>query len=190
MGTIDTSEFRKGLKIEMDSVPWEIIDFQHVKPGKGAAFVTTRIKNLIRGNTIDKTFRSGDVVGEADCEEVQCDFLYNDGSNWHFMNKESYEQFEVAADSVGESRYFLIDNSSCSVLMHNNKPIQIYPPNFVVMRLTDCDPAVQGNTATGATKVVTTETGYKVAVPLFITITDKLKIDTRDGGRFIERAGK
>ena len=130
------------------------------------------------------------MVGEADCEEVQCDFLYNDGSNWHFMNKESYEQFEVAADSVGESRYFLIDNSSCSVLMHNNKPIQIYPPNFVVMRLTDCDPAVQGNTAIGATKVVTTETGYKVAVPLFITITDKLKIDTRDGGRFIERAGK
>jgi len=189
MATIDTSEFRKGLKIDLDGVPWEIIEFQHVKPGKGAAFVTTRIKNLIRGNTIDKTFRSGDVVGEADCEEVQCDYLYNDGANWFFMNQESFEQFEVALDSVGDARYFLIDGARVSVLLYKGKAIQIYPPTFIVVKLTDCDPAVAGNTATGATKLVTTETGYKVAVPLFITIDDKLRIDTRDG-RFVERAGK
>lgn len=189
MATIDTSEFRKGLKIELDGVPWEIVDFQHVKPGKGSAFVTTRIKNLVRGNTIDRTFRSGDQVDIPDIEEVPCDYLYNDGSLWFFMNNETYEQFEVPLDAMGDARYFLIDGAKCSVLLYKARAIQIYPPNFVVVKLTDCDPAVQGNTATGATKLVTTETGYKVAVPLFINIDDKLKIDTRDG-RFVERAGK
>lgn len=189
MGTIDTAQFKKGLKFVMDGAPWEIVDFQHVKPGKGSAFVTTRIKNLIKGNTIDKTFRSGDQVQEADCEEVVCDYLYNDGEHWFFMNQATFEQFEVPVDSVGDARNFLIDNSKVSVLLYNNKPIQIMPPNFIVAKLIDCDPAVAGNTATGATKIVTIETGYKLAVPLYITIEDQLQIDTRDG-RYVNRAAK
>lgn len=189
MGMIDTSQFRKGLKIEIDDAPWEIVDFQHVKPGKGSAFVRTRIKNLLTGNTIDKTFRSGDTVGEADCEEIQCDYLYNDGEHWFFMNNASFEQFEVQADSVGDSKNFLVENLKVAVLLYKNRPIQIVPPNFIISKLIDCDPAVQGNTATGATKLVVLETGYKVAVPLYITIDDVLKIDTRDG-KYVERANK
>ncbi len=189
MGMIDTSEFRKGLKIEIDGVPWEIVEFQHVKPGKGSAFVRTRIKNLLTENTIEKTFRSGDTVGEADCEEINCDYLYNDGSNWYFMNQASFEQFEVPEESVGSAKNFLVENLKVAVLLYKGKPIQIVPPNFIISKLIDCDPAVAGNTATGATKLVTLETGYKVAVPLYITIDDVLKIDTRDG-RYVERANK
>jgi elongation factor P len=189
MGMIDTSAFRKGLKIEIDDAPWSIVEFQHVKPGKGSAFVRTRIKNLLTNNTIDRTFRSGDTVGEADCEEISCDYLYNDGANWFFMNQESYEQFEVALDAVGDAKDFLIDGNKCSVLLYKNRPIAIEVANFITAKLIDCDPAVAGNTAQGATKLVTTETGYKVAVPLYITINDVLKIDTRDG-RYVERVNK
>ena len=111
MGMIDTSQFRKGLKIEIDDAPWEIVDFQHVKPGKGSAFVRTRIKNLLTANTIDKTFRSGDTVGEADCEEIQCDYLYNDGEHWFFMNNATFEQFEVLETAAGDAS---IDYSGAS----------------------------------------------------------------------------
>lgn len=186
MATIDTSAFRKSLKIEIDDAPWEIVEFQHVKPGKGSAFVRTRIKNLLTNNTIDKTFRSGDTVGVADCEEITCDYLYNDGSNWFFMNQASFEQFEVGVDSVGDARNFLIDGNKCNVLLYKGRPIAIEVQNFITAKLIDCDPAVAGNTAQGATKLVTIETGYKVAVPLYITIDDVLKIDTRDG-RYVER---
>lgn len=189
MASIDTSEFRKGLKIEIDGQPWEIVEFQHVKPGKGSAFVRTRIKNLLTNNTIDKTFRSGDRVDVAQCEEIQATYMYNDGSHWYFMNQESFEQFEVPVEAVGDAKNFLIENLKVGVLLYNGKAIAIDLPNFIVAKITHCEPATAGNTAQGATKLVTIETGYNVAVPLYISETDILKIDTRDG-RYVERANK
>jgi elongation factor P len=183
---IDTAEFRKSLKIEIDGVPWEIVEFQHVKPGKGSAFVRTRIKNLLTNNTIDKTFRSGDVVDAAECEEIECSFMYREGENFHFMNQESYESFEVPAEAVGDAANFLTENLKVSVLLHKGKAIAIELPNFIIAKITHCEPGVAGNTAQGATKNVTIETGYNVQVPLYISETDVLKIDTRDG-RYVER---
>ncbi len=186
---IDTSEFKKSLKFEMDNSPWEIVDFQHVKPGKGSAFVRTRIKNLITNNTIDKTFRSGDKVDQAECEEIECSFMYNDGVTFHFMNQENFESFEVPPEAVGDAAHFLTENLKVSILLWRGKAIAIELPNFIVAKITHCEPGVAGNTAQGATKLVTIETGYNVSVPLYIAETDILKIDTRDG-RYVERANK
>lgn len=184
----DTAQFKKGLKIEIDDQPWEIVDFQHVKPGKGAAFVRTRIKNLLSNNTIDKTFRSGDKVGVPQCEEIGCAFLYSDAA-FHFMNKESFETFEVPPEAVGDAANYLTENLNVSILMFRGKAIAIELPNFITAKITECEPGVAGNTAQGATKLVTIETGYKVQVPLYISENDVLKIDTRDG-RYVERANK
>ena len=183
--TIDTSEFKKGLKFEMDGGPWEIVDFQHVKPGKGSAFVRTRIKNLLTNNVIDKTFRSGDKVDQAECEEIDATFLYFDGA-YHFMNSESFETFEVSDTAVGDSKNFLTENLKVEILLYNGRAIAIELPNFIIAKITECEPAIAGNTAQGATKLVTVETGYKLQVPLYITEADVLKIDTRDG-RYVER---
>ena len=184
----DTSQFRKGLKIEIDDQPWEIVDFQHVKPGKGSAFVRTRIKNLLTNNTIDRTFRSGDKVGTPQCEELECEYLYYDGA-FHFMNQESFESFDIPAEAVGDNKNFLIENLKVSILMFRGKAIAIELPNFIVAKITHCEPGVAGNTAQGATKLVTIETGYNVQVPLYIQASDVLKIDTRDG-RYVERVNQ
>jgi len=186
---IDTAQFKKGLKIEIEDQPWEIVDFQHVKPGKGSAFVRTRIKNLLTNNTIDRTFRSGDKVGVPECEEIECDFMYNDGAAFHFMNKESFESFEVPPEAVGDNANFLVENLKVGILMFRGKAIAIELPNFIVAKITHCEPGVAGNTAQGATKLVTVETGYNVQVPLYIQATDVLKIDTRDG-RYVERVNE
>ncbi len=187
--SIDTSEFRKGLKIEIEGSPWEIVEFQHVKPGKGAAIVRTRIKNLLSNNTIDRTFRSGDRCDLAECEEIECSFMYNDGTSFHFMNQESFESFEVPPEAVGDAANFLTENLKVSILLFKGKAIAIELPNFIVAKITHCEPGVAGNTAQGATKAVTVETGYSVQVPLYISENDVLKIDTRDG-RYVERVNK
>jgi elongation factor P len=187
--TIDTSEFKKGLKIEIDGSPWSIVDFQHVKPGKGSAFVRTRIKNLLTNNTIDRTFRSGDKVELAECEEIEASFMYNDGGSFHFMNQETFESFEVPPEAVGDNKNFLTENLKVGILFFKGKAIAIDLPNFIVAKITFCEPGVAGNTAQGATKLVTIETGYNVQVPLYIAETDVLKIDTRDG-HYVERMNK
>lgn len=183
----DTSQFRRGLKILIDTVPWQIVEFQHVKPGKGGAFVRTRIKNLKTAQVIDRTFRSGDKVGIPDIDDVDAQYLYSDGADFHFMNTESYESFAVPADAVGDAASFLIENDTVSILMFEGRAIDIQLPIFIVANITVCEPAVAGNTAQGATKPVTIETGHIVHVPLYVQETDRLKIDTRDG-KFVERA--
>lgn len=184
----DTSQFRKGLKIEIEAQPWEIVDFQHVKPGKGSAFVRTRIKNLLTNNTIDRTFRSGDKVDIPNCEEIQAVYQYFDGA-FHFMNLESFESLEVEPAAIGDAKNFLTENLNVAILLFRGRTIAIDLPNFITAKITHCQPAVQGNTAQGATKPVTVETGYVVQVPLYITEKDVLKIDTRDG-RYVERVAR
>jgi elongation factor P len=182
----DTSAFRKNLKIEIDDVPWVIVDFQHVKPGKGSAIVRTRLRNLITGQVVDRTFRSGDKVGTPDLEEFDATFLYHDGELFHFMNQVSFEQIGLDDDAVGDARNYLVEQLPVSLLMFRGRPIGIDLPNFITAEITYCEPGVAGNTAQGATKPVTISTGYVLQVPLYINETDRLKIDTRTGD-FVER---
>jgi len=180
-GVIDTSEFRKGLKIEVDGEPYEIVDFQHVKPGKGAAFVRTTIRSLLSGRVLQPTFKSGDKVGRPDIEEREMQYLYKQGDDYYFMDTRSYEQTFLGDAVLGESKNFLKENINASVLFYNGKPIGVSLPNSVDLRVAKCDPGVRGDTVSGALKPAMLETGYTVQVPLFINEGDVLKIDTRDG---------
>lgn len=180
-GVIDTSEFRKGLKIEVDGEPYEIIDFQHVKPGKGSAFTRTTIKNLITGRTLQPTMKSGDKVGKPDIEEKEMQYLYRQGDEFYFMDTKNYEQTFMGEKVLGESKNFLKENINASVLFYNGKAIGVSVPNSVDLIVTKCDPGMRGDTVSGATKPAVLETGYQVNVPLFINEGDVLKIDTRDG---------
>jgi elongation factor P len=178
---IDTTDFRKGLKIEVEGDPFEIIEFQHVKPGKGGAFVRTRIKSLLTGNTLDRTFRAGDKVGRPDIDEREMQYLYAQGDEYYFMDSRSYEQTFITAEILGEARNFLKENIVVSVLLYRGKALGVSLPNTVDLKVTTCDPGVRGDTVSGATKPATMETGYVVNVPLFINEGDVLRIDTRTG---------
>ena len=180
-GVIDTSEFRKGLKIEIDNEPFEIVEFQHVKPGKGSAFVRTSIRSLLTGRVLQPTFKSGDKVGRPDIEEKEMQFLYKQGDDYYFMDTRNYEQTFLGEKVLGDSRNFLKENIEASVLFYNGKPLGLSLPNSVDLKVTKCDPGIRGDTVSGALKPATLETGYVVNVPLFINEGDVLKIDTRDG---------
>jgi elongation factor P len=180
-GVIDTSEFRKGLKIEIDGEPFEIVEFQHVKPGKGSAFVRTSIRSLLTGRVLQPTFKSGDKVGRPDIEEKEMQFLYKQGEDHYFMDTRSYEQTFINEKVLGEQRSFLKENVNASILFYNGKAIGVSLPNSVDLRVVKCDPGVRGDTVSGALKPAVLETGYQVQVPLFINEGDILKIDTRDG---------
>jgi elongation factor P len=180
-GVYDTSEFRKGLKIEVDGEPFEILDFQHVKPGKGSSFTRTTIKSLISGRQLQPTFKSGDKVGVPDIEEKEMQFLYHQGDEYHFMEQKTFEQTFLTEAILGESKNFLKENINCSVLFYNGKALGVSLPNSVELKVVKCDPGVRGDTVSGAQKPATLETGYQVNVPLFINEGDVLKIDTRDG---------
>jgi len=181
-----TNDFRKGLKIEMDGEPYIIVEAQHVKPGKGAAFVKTRIKSLISGNVQDINFRSGDKVDEPNLEEKEMQFLYNEGEEYHFMDQSTYEQVMIPKDQLGEASDYMMENMQVYVLFHNDKPIGVEVPNFVELKVTYTEPGVRGDTAQGATKPATLETGKTVQVPLFIEEGEVLRIDTRSG-EYVER---
>ncbi|MBI3180848.1 MAG: elongation factor P [Myxococcales bacterium] len=180
-GVIDTSEFRKGLKIEVDGEPYEIVEFQHVKPGKGSAFVRTSIRSLLSGRVLQPTFKSGDKVGKPDIEEKEMQFLYRQGDEFYFMDTKTYEQTFLTEHVLGEGKNFLKENVNASVLFYNGKAIGVSLPNSVDLRVVKCDPGIRGDTVSGATKPATLETGFVVSVPLFINEGDILKIDTRDG---------
>jgi elongation factor P len=180
-GVIDTSDFRKGLKIEVDGEPFEIIEFQHVKPGKGSAFVRTSIKSLLSGRVLQPTFKSGDKVGKPDIDEREMQFLYRQGDEFYFMDTKNYEQTFVGEKVLGDSKSFLKENLNASILFYNGKAIGVSLPNSVDLVVKKCDPGVRGDTVSGATKPAELETGYQVNVPLFINEGDVLKIDTRDG---------
>jgi elongation factor P len=180
-GVYDTSEFRKGLKIEIDGEPFEILDFQHVKPGKGSSFTRTTIKSLLSGRQLQPTLKSGDKVGRPDIEEKDMQYLYAQGEEFHFMEQKTFEQTFLRGEVLGESRNFLKENINCSIMFYNGKAIGVSLPNSVELKVIKCDPGVRGDTVSGATKPATLETGYSVNVPLFINEGDVLKIDTRDG---------
>jgi elongation factor P len=177
---VSTAEFKKGLKIVFDGQPYAIVDFQHVKPGKGGAFVRTKLKHMRQGRVIDNTFRSGEKVELVDFEEKHMQFLYRDDA-YHFMDTESYEQISMSADHVGDARLYLKENTEVDVLYIDGAPATVELPNFVELAVARTDPGVRGDTAQGGTKPATLETGAVVQVPLFMNEGDVLKIDTRTG---------
>jgi elongation factor P len=181
-----TPDFRKGLKIELNGEPFTIVEFQHVKPGKGGAFVRTTLKSLISGNVIDRTFRSGEKVDKPDLEEKEMQYLYESEGEFHFMDSETYEQSFLTAEQLGDARNYLQENVTVTVLFHNGKPIGVEVPIFVELTASSTEPGIKGDTAGGATKPATLETGMTVQVPLFVNEGDVLKIDTRTG-KYIER---
>ena len=184
-----TAEFRRGLKVEIDGKPFIIVEFQHVKPGKGGAFVRTKLKNLETGAVLEKTFRSGEKVGKPSLEEKEMQYLYGDDDGFHFMDTETYEQVFLSHDQVGDPAKFLIDELVLTVLYHDNQPISIELPTFVQMPVVKTDPGVKGDTATGGTKPITLSSGLVVQAPLFIDEGDVVKIDTRSG-EYIERVSR
>jgi elongation factor P len=183
---LDTSQFRNGLRIELDGEPFAITYFQHVKPGKGGAFVRTKVKNLLTGRSQDKTFRAGERVQEADVEDKQMQFLYRDGEDLVFMDNQSYEQTPFPAEVVGDGVKFLKENIEVGVLFWRGKPVNVELPSFIEAEITQTDPGVKGDTASGATKPATLETGATVQVPLFIKEGERVRVDTRSG-EYVER---
>jgi elongation factor P len=180
-GVIDTSEFKKGMKIEIDGEPFEIVEFQHVKPGKGSAFVRTSIRSLISGRVLQPTMKSGDKVGRPDIEEFEMQYLYVEGDDYYFMDNKTFEQTFVSSKVLGEAKNFLKANVNANILFFNGKALAVSLPNSVDLAVKKCDPGARGDTVSGALKPAILETGYQVMVPLFINEGDVLKIDTRDG---------
>lgn len=176
-----TTDFRRGLKIELDGEPFIILEFQHVKPGKGGAFVRTKLKSLITDRVLDKTFKSGDKVGRPDMVEKGMQYLYRDGDEFYFMDNDSYEQTFIQKEQLQGADAFLQENVQVTVLFHNGKPLTVELPNFVELTITETDPGVKGDTASGGTKPAVLETGATIQVPLFIREGEKIRIDTRTG---------
>jgi elongation factor P len=183
---IDTSQFKNGLRIELDGDPFAITYFQHVKPGKGGAFVRTKVKNLLTGRSQDKTFRAGEKVELADVEDKKMQYLYRDGDSLVLMDNESYDQIPVPAEVVGDALNYLQENAEVMVFFWRGKPVNVGIPSFVEALVAQTDPGMKGDTASGATKPATIETGAVVQVPLFIKEGEKIRVDTRTGD-YVER---
>ncbi len=181
MASYNTSEFRSGLKIMIDGDPCVIVENEFVKPGKGQAFNRVRFRNLKTGRVIERTFKSGDSVEAADVVDTELQFLYGDGELWHFMNPSSFEQCAADAAAVGDASSWLKEQDMCTLTLWNGHPISVTPPNFVVLKITETDPGVRGDTASGATKPAKVETGAVIKVPLFVDQGERIKIDTRTG---------
>lgn len=181
MATYSTNEFRGGMKFMLDGDPYTIVENEFVKPGKGQAFNRVRIRNLKNGRVIEKTFKSGESVEAADVVDVDMQYLYNDGEFWHFMDPQTFDQLSADDNAVADAAKYLKEQDVVSVTLWNGQPLSVMPPNHVELKVTQCDPGVRGDTATGATKPATVETGATVKVPLFVEEGDVLKIDTRSG---------
>ncbi len=184
---ITAGDFRNGITFEMDNSVYQIIQFQHVKPGKGAAFVRTKIKNVITGAVIEKTFNPTDKMPLAHVDRKDMEYLYNDGDLYYFMDVETYEQMPLGADLLESALPFLKDNMQVKVLSFKGKVFGVEPPNFVELVVTETEPGFKGDTATGTTKPAVLETGAKINVPLFIDEGEKIRVDTRTG-TYMERA--
>jgi elongation factor P len=185
---VDTSQFRNGLKVEIDGEPFVMTYFQHVKPGKGGAFVRTKIKNLRTGRVLEKTFRSGERLEEAEVEDKRMQYLYQDGEQFVFMDQESYEQYPFTEEQIGDARRYLKENLEVDVVFWRGKPINVELPSFIEAVIAQCDPGVKGDTASGATKPATLETGAVIQVPLFIKEGESVRVDTRTNA-YVERVG-
>lgn len=184
---VTAGDFRNGVTFDMDGSVMQIIEFQHVKPGKGAAFVRTKLRNVITGAVVEKTFNPTDKYPMAHVERKDMQYLYNDGDLYYFMDMETYEQLPINKDKLGDNFKFVKEEMMCKIVSYKDNVIAVEPPMFVELEVTETEPGFKGDTATGASKPATLETGAQIKVPLFINIGDKLKIDTRTG-EYLERA--
>jgi elongation factor P len=183
----ETSDIRKGLKVKLDDgKPYIVTEFQHVKPGKGRAFTRTKLKNLISGAVLERTFFTGDKLDQAELEEQTMQFLYPEGDKFVFMNTTSYEQVTLDGEHVGDARAFLLDNMEAQILFYEGVPISLSLPTFVEIQITHCEPGIKGDTASGTTKPATLSTGYTLNVPLFVGEGEWIRVDTRTGD-YVER---
>lgn len=187
MATYSTNEFRAGLKLMLDGDPCTIIENEFVKPGKGQAFNRVRLRNLKTGRVLEKTFRSGETLEAADVIDRDLQYLYNDGEFWYFMDNDSFEQYQADASAMGEAVKWTKEQDVCMVTLWNGSPIAVEAANFVVLEITETDPGLKGDTSGGGGKPATLETGAVVRVPLFISIGEKIKVDTRSGA-YVSRA--
>jgi len=185
----ETSDIKKGLKVQIDNSPYTVVEFQFVKPGKGQAFTRTKLKNLLTGNVIERTFKSGEKLAPADVEERQMQFLYKEGDMFVFMDTSNYEQIQLAPELIGDDQYYLIDGTMVDVLFVSGRASGVKPPNFVELLVTSTEPGFKGDTSSNTTKGAIMETGLEVQVPLFIEQGETLKIDTRTNG-YVERVRK
>ena len=187
MGSYNTSDFRKGLKVQLEGDPYIMIECNFVKPGKGQALYKCKLRNLLRGTVLDRTYKSGDSLDAAEIEEIQTQFLYRQMDHFVFMDNQSYEQYELTKEQVDEAWKYLKEGlDKCSIILFNGRPISMSPPNHVVMRVEYCEPAARGNTATNVSKPCKVETGAEIPCPVFVDMGDLIKIDTRTG-EYLER---
>ncbi|WP_027719288.1 elongation factor P [Desulfovirgula thermocuniculi] len=183
---ISTNDFRTGLTIELDGEAYQVIEFQHVKPGKGSPFVRSKLKNLRTGAVIEKTFNAGEKVPRAHIDRREVQYLYNDGKTYNFMDMETFDQFSLTREELGEAVNFMKENMTLTLLMFQGKSIGVELPNYVELKVIDTPPGIKGDTASGGSKPATLETGYVVQVPFFVEVGDVLQIDTRTG-HYIKR---
>lgn len=186
MPNINTQEFKKGLKVIVEGDPYEMIEVNFVKPGKGQALYKLKLRNLLKGTIVSPTLRSGDSLEQADVRKIKGQYLYRDGSGYVFMDNETYEQFSITGETLGAAANFLLDGANCDLLFWNESLISVDPPSHVVVEVTYTEPAAKGNTATNVTKAATVETGAEVQVPAFVDQGEKIKVDARTG-EYVER---
>lgn len=186
MGTVSTSDFRKGLKVQIDGTPYLMVEMNFRKPGKGTALYECKMKNLLRNTVVDRTYRAGQVLEEADVMEFTAQYLYKQGEGYVFMNNQDYEQYELTAEQVGDAAKYMKENMDCQLMTFNGNAISVFAPNHVVLQVEFAEPAPKGNTATGVSKPVKLETGAEILAPSFINTGDWLRVDTRTH-EYIER---
>ena len=178
---ISSNDFRSGVSIELDGSVWRVVEFLHVKPGKGSAFVRTKLKNVQNGNVVERTFRAGETVPQAVLEKRSMQHTYKDGDEYVFMDMETYDEARLSPEILGEKTKFLKEEMEVNVLFWNDQILEIELPTSVILEITDTDPGIKGDTATGGTKPAIVETGAQIMVPLFVSIGERIKVDTRDG---------
>jgi elongation factor P len=181
-----TNDFKNGMTLDLDGVLWNVVEFQHVKPGKGGAFVRSKLKNVMTGQVVDRTFNAGVKVDTANVDKREMTYLYQDGADYVFMDTDTFEQIQVPASAVGDAKDYLLENSNATVAMHDSTVLYVELPASVELVITYTEPGLQGDRSTGGTKPATVETGATVSVPLFVTQGEKIKVDTRDG-RYVGR---
>ena len=181
MSKLSTNEIRPGSKLLVDGSPCNVVVNEAIKPGKGQAFNRIRMKNIQTGRVIERTYKSGESIDAADIQEIEMQFLYNDGENWVFMDPDTYEQTTISPDTIGESSGMIKEQDICVVTLWNDKAIGVVPPMFVARRIVECEPAVRGDTVSGVMKQAVLETGATVKVPLFVSLDDLIRVDTRTG---------
>ena len=177
---ISSNDFRTGVTIELDGSVWRVVEFLHVKPGKGSAFVRTKLKNVQTGGTVERTFRAGETVPQANLEKIVMQYTYKDGDQYVFMDMETYDESRLNPDQIGDGLKYLKEGMEVNIIRWGDQVLEVELPNSVVLEVTDTDPGVKGDTATGGTKPAIVETGAQVMVPLFISIGERIKIDTRN----------